>query len=130
MGRSAVKRDELRNQRASQTKSSLRPPPIASSKPEIDVGVSKVGGDAAIKELVCRGDWRFDGGNGGKSSVIDRGCKSCYETSGGTKMYELPQGPMARQSGRLRGLRDKTMHATAADSSFLSLSTQVWRQER
>ena len=52
------------------------PSPIASSKPDIDRGGSKVGGDAATMELVCRGDWRCDGGDGGKSSVIDRGRKS------------------------------------------------------
>jgi hypothetical protein len=52
------------------------PSPIASSKPDIDRGGSKVGGDAALMELVCRGDWRCDGGDGGKSSVIDRGRKS------------------------------------------------------
>ena len=52
------------------------PSPIASSKPDIDVGGSKVGGDAALMELVCCGDWRFDGGDGGKSSVIDGGRRS------------------------------------------------------
>ena len=40
-------------------------------------------------------------------------------------MYAMPQRPMARRSGRWRGLRDKTVHATAADSSFHSLSIQV-----
>ena len=34
----------------------VSPSPIASSKPDIDVGGSKVGGDAVLKELVCHGD--------------------------------------------------------------------------
>jgi hypothetical protein len=37
-------------------------------------GGSKAGGETALNELVCR-DWRYDGGDGCKSSVIDRGCR-------------------------------------------------------
>lgn len=54
----------------------VSPSPVPSSKTVIDRGGSKVGGDVALMELVCRGDWRCDGGDGGKSRVMDRGRKS------------------------------------------------------
>jgi hypothetical protein len=54
----------------------VSPSPVPSSKLDNGRSGSKLGGDAALMELACRGDWRCDCGEDGWSRVMDRGRKS------------------------------------------------------
>jgi hypothetical protein len=113
----------------------VSPSPVPSSKPDIDRGGSKVGGDAALREPVCRGDWRCDGGDGGKSRVMDRGRKSvlrdkrrrddvCDTAEAGGSTIEAVARTVRRDGARQRRKLELPLAVhTSASSRAMSLVT-------